>query len=108
MASSEETTLIENIDTGKSMEVEFERYKEPNPFNYTELELAKRKKALIDAEKDFPNVPPKWIEWMYDVLEQKGEEEVKKIIENKEWEPVINKDRQLSGVLKTVEVVDPE
>jgi len=107
MATSEETTLIENIDSGKNIEEEFERYKEPNPFNYSELELAKRKKALIDAEKDFPNVPPKWIEWLYDVLEQKGEEEVKKIIENKEWEKKLNNKRMLSGTLKSVEVLDP-
>ena len=95
------------IDSGTSVEEEFERYKEPNSFNYTELELAKRKKALIDAEKDFPLVPPKWIEWMYDVLEQKDEEEVKKIIENKEWEKKLNNDRMLSGTLKSVEILDP-
>lgn len=107
MATSEETTLVENIDAGKNIEEEFERYKEPNPFNYSELELAKKKKALIDAEKDYPLVPAMWIEWLYDVLEQKGEEEVKRIIENKEWEKKLNNKRMLSGTLKSVEILDP-
>ena len=32
---------------------DFERYKEKNHFNYTEMELVKRSKAIKDLEKGF-------------------------------------------------------
>ena len=92
----------------KKIEDEFPRYEPKNPFNYSNVELAKRKKAIIDAEKDFPNVPTLWIEWMYDLIEQKGEKEVARIINSGEWEKQINKDRQFGGTLKNCEILENE
>ena len=85
---------------------EIPRHEPKNPFNYSKVELAKRKKAVSDAEKDYPAVPGLWIEWMYDLLEQKGEEEVNRIIESGEWEKQTNPNRQFGGTLKSCEVLD--
>lgn len=62
------------------------RHEPQNHFNYTPLELAERKKAIRDAVKDYPNVPEGWIEWMYDLIKNTPEEEIKDIINNKKWE----------------------
>jgi NADH:ubiquinone oxidoreductase subunit len=62
------------------------RHEQKNPFNYTSLELAERKKAIRDAVKDYPNVPEGWVEWMYDLIKNTSEEEIKDIINNKKWE----------------------
>lgn len=62
------------------------RHEPKNPFNYTSLELAERKKAIRDATKDYPNIPEGWIEWMYDLIKNTSEEEIKDIINNKKWE----------------------
>jgi len=85
---------------------DFERYKEKNHFNYTEMELVKRSKAIKDLEKDYPTVPGMWIEWMYDVIENKPKDEVEKIINDKLWLPVVNKTRVSGGDLKSGEIVD--
>ena len=85
---------------------EFERYKAKNPYNYSEMDLAKRSKALKDLEKDYPTVPSLWLEWLYDVIENKPKEEVEDMINNKLWLPIINKDRMNGGTLKSYEIVD--
>ena len=90
----------------KKIEDEFPRYEPKNPFNYSNIELAKRKKAIVDPQKDFPNVPALWVEWMYDLIEQKGEKEINRIINSGEWEKQINKDRQFGGILKTCEILE--
>lgn len=90
----------------KKIEEEIPRYESKNPFNYSKVELAKRKKAVIDAEKDYPNIPGLWIEWMYDLMGQKSEEEIEHIINSGEWEKEINKDRELGGTIKCCEVLD--
>ena len=85
---------------------EFDRYVEKNHFNYTEMELAKRSKAIKDMEKDYPSIPGLWIEWLYDIIENKPKEEVEKIINDKLWVPVVNKDRMVGGDLKCGEIVN--
>ena len=69
-----------------SESVPIPRYQEPNPYNFTPLQLAARTKALRDAAKDYPNVPTKWVEWLYDMVETKPKEEIENIINNKLWE----------------------
>lgn len=99
--------MTDNIIT-KKIEDEIPRYEEKNPFNYTKVELAKRKKAIRDAEKDYPGVPALWIEWMYDLIENKGEKEIERIIESGEWADELNKDREFGGTKVACEVLDPE
>lgn len=78
------------------------RYKEENPFGYTNLELAQRKKALLDMEKDYPNVPYAWLEMLYDWHAHTPNEEVKEIINTGKWEypssrvPVIDKSKEIT------------
>lgn len=80
------------------------RHEPENPFNYTQLQLATRKKAISDAVKDFQNIPEGWIEWMYDYIERTPKEEIERIIDNKEWE-VAPKERQQPGVVNCMEII---
>ena len=62
------------------------RHQPENPYNYTNLELAERKKALRDLERDYPNLPYAWLEMVYDFHKNTPEEEVKEIINSGKWE----------------------
>lgn len=91
-----------------TLEKEIPRYEEPNPLNYTNLELAKRKKSINDALKDYPNLPAKWIEWVYDLIENKPPDEVKQIINEGLWEKKLQ-ERDLGGIIKGgVEIIENE
>ena len=79
---------------------EIPRAEKKNPYNYDELQLATKNKALKDAAKDFPNIPEKWIEWMYDSIENKPQEEVEEIIKTGAWLKPVKTDRQIGGVIK--------
>ena len=69
-------------ETNKS---EMKRYEPENPYNYTNEELAERKKALKDLEKDYPHLPFGWLEMVYDRHKSTDPEEVTKIINEKTW-----------------------
>ena len=65
---------------------EIPRHVPENPYNYTKCQLAERKKALRDLERDYPNLPFGWLEMMYDFEKNTSKEEVKKIIDEGLWE----------------------
>lgn len=65
---------------------EIKRYEPDNPYNYTKVQLAERKKALKDIEKDYPNLPYAWIEMIYDWEKNTPKEEVERIINSGEFE----------------------
>lgn len=104
MASS--STDITEIPESNGDTIEIPRYQEPNPFGYTEIQKAKRNKAIRDAMKDYPHLPRLWIEWMYDVIENKPSDEVTRIMENNEWDKPPEKPHQNGGVMKSMEVLD--
>ncbi len=74
-----------------------ERYKESNPYNYSDLDLQKRKIQLKAAKDMYPNLPDEWIAMAYDVITNKTEEEVNEIIETKAYENYERKERVLGG-----------
>tara|TARA_R110000803_G_scaffold129070_2_gene196406 strand:+ start:732 stop:1028 length:297 start_codon:yes stop_codon:yes gene_type:complete len=85
------------------------RHKESNLYNYSKVELAKRKKALIDIERDFPTVPKLWTEWLYDVMENMPPAEVEEIINSGAWEKSSEKYGEAKGgTIKCGEVLDPD
>lgn len=100
MASS--STDIEPITT----EIEIPRHTESNPFNYTEVQKAKRNKAVRDAMKDYPQLPRMWIEMMYDVIENKPVSEVDDIMNNNLWDKPPEKKHDFGGTVKCMEVID--
>jgi NADH:ubiquinone oxidoreductase subunit len=102
MEASSSTENSEDTTT-----IEIPRYKPNNPFNYSEFDKSKRAKAIRDAEKDYPTVPPMWIEWLYDVIENKDPEEVKRIIENNEWDKEPEQKHTLGGTLKSMVIESP-
>jgi hypothetical protein len=85
------------------------RHQPSNIYNYCKTDLAKRKKALIDIERDFPKVPKLWAEWLYDVMEHMPPEEVERIINSGEWEKSSEKYGEAKGgTIKCGEVLDSE
>ena len=56
-----------------------ERYKTENRFNYTEEELDKRKLALMDMQKLYPDVPSYYAGLIYDMCVNKSNEELEEI-----------------------------
>ena len=65
---------------------EIPRHEPENPYNYTKVQLAERKKALRDLERDYPNLPFGWLEAMFDWEKNTPPEEVEKIINEGLWE----------------------
>jgi len=59
---------------------EIPRHVPENHYNYTNVELAERKKALRDMERDYPHLPFGWLELVYDFEKNTPKEEVEKII----------------------------
>jgi len=86
------------------MEVEgVPRYVAPNPYNYDKLQIATRTSAIKAMIKDYPTVPPMWVEWLYDVITNKPQEEVEKIIKEGLWEGPSKFAKAAGGTLNTVE-----
>ena len=65
---------------------EIPRHVPDNPYKYTKVQLAERKKALRDLARDYPNVPYAWLEMTYDWEKNTPPEEVEKIINEGLWE----------------------
>jgi len=78
------------LDDNEKIECENEnlvrRHVPENPYNYTKLELAERKKALIDMHRDYPTLPVSWLEMVYDFNKNTPEDEVNAIINEGRWE----------------------
>lgn len=62
------------------------RHQPENHYNYTAVQLAERKKALIDLQRDYPHVPYAWLEMTYDWHKNTPNEEVEKIMNEGLWE----------------------
>ena len=82
------------------------RKERPNPYNYTNLEIAERDATLENMAKQHPTIPFTWLEYVYDLVKNKPEEEIKKIINNGEWEKPV-KERLNQGIYKNVEIINP-
>jgi hypothetical protein len=81
-----------------------ERYKPENPYNYTEEQLDKKKLAMLDIAKLYPDVSPYYAELVYDMCVNKTEEELEEIKKT-----VINTPPKYSGeggVSYTLEIID--
>lgn len=90
------------------METDLPKYKPENVYNYTSLQLAKRKRDIKAMIKDYPSVSSMWCEWLYDVIENTPKEEVDKIINEGLWEGPSKFAKAPGGVLNTVEVLNED
>jgi len=81
-------TINDATDTSNNLTINnvMDRYKESNHWNYTEEQKSVRKKALKAMRTDYPDLPPLWIENIYDLITNKTSEEVQQIIDSKSWE----------------------
>ena len=91
------------------METDLPKYQAPNPYNYTNVDLAKRKRDIKAMIRDFPTVSPMWVEWIYDVIENTPKDEVEAIINEGKWEvPSKLFSKAQGGVLHSVEVLNED
>jgi hypothetical protein len=81
---------------------EMPRYEAPNPFKYDNLTLAKRKKEVEAAFRDYPHVPPSMIEMAWDLIQNNSEEEIADIINSGKWSNAPKKERATGGVVKSM------
>lgn len=79
-------------------------YKPNNPLHFSDLQLAKRKRDVSAAERDYPHLPPAWIEMAWDLIESDPQNIEAKIAEWSRTEP---KQRQFGGAVKCMEIVSP-
>ena len=89
-------------------EQEIPRHVEENPMNYTNTEMATRKKALKDMKRDYPHLPNKWLEMVYDFHEMTPKEEIEEIINSGKWEVPGKFSEIKGGIIKCGEVLDDE
>jgi hypothetical protein len=82
-----------------------ERRKKDNPCNYTEEQLDKKKLALIDMKKLYPDVPDFYAELVYDMIANKTEEEIEELKHRVDNTPP-KYDGQ-GGTSYTLEILDP-
>ena len=57
-----------------------------NPYTYSIIQMAERKRALRDLVTDYPTLPYGWLEMAYDFEKNTDPEEIKKIINDGLWE----------------------
>ena len=57
-----------------------------NPYKYSIIQMAERKRALRDLATDYPTLPYGWLEMAYDFEKNTDPEEIKKIINDGLWE----------------------
>tara|TARA_R110002073_G_scaffold128691_2_gene274465 strand:+ start:899 stop:1150 length:252 start_codon:yes stop_codon:yes gene_type:complete len=53
----------------------FDRFKAPNPFNYTEEQLQKRDEFIVRNKTEHPKLPELWSQWLWDWVVSKTDEE---------------------------------
>ena len=87
-----------------STDIEIPRHVEANPFNYTEKQKAVRRKAIKDMGRDYPNLPHLWIEWLYDVIQNKPVSEVEEIIEKNLWDVPPETSHDTGGAIKAMTI----
>ena len=80
------TTLDETQCENECENEVIPRHIPDNPYNYTTLQLAERKKALKDLVRDYPDLSLGWLEMAYDFHANTPQEEIKRIIGEKLWE----------------------
>tara|TARA_R110002167_G_scaffold55370_1_gene157387 strand:+ start:61 stop:330 length:270 start_codon:yes stop_codon:yes gene_type:complete len=81
------TETVEDLSNSLlSIEDVTTRYVDPNHWNYTEDQKAIKKKAMKAMQVDYPQLPPLWIENIYDLIMSKTDEEVEAIKKSKSWE----------------------
>ena len=82
------------------------RHQPENPHNYSKVQLAQRKKALLDMKKDYPNIPDGWLEMAYDFHENTPAEEIDTIINSGKWEVPGQFSKSKGGTLTCMEILD--
>jgi hypothetical protein len=89
---------------------EIPRAKRYNPLGYDEEQFARRDEKVDELAKKFPTIPTKWLEYLWDSMEKRTDEEITELIKSEKWlKPV--KERQMGGVLKDamqVELFNPD
>ena len=82
------------------------RYVEDNPYKYSPLEKAERKKAIRDMARNYPTLPESWLDMVFDFWKHTPEAELIDIINSKRWEGAGRFSKAKGGIIKAMEVLD--
>lgn len=74
---------------------------EVNTYKYTKQQILQRDIAIKAMHRDYPNVPLKTCELVYDVITNMPEDEVNNIINKGLWEVPSKFDRPTGGTIKS-------
>ncbi len=74
---------------------------EKNTYKYTKRQILERSQAVKAMNRDFPNVPLKTCELVYDVITNMPQKEVEEIIDKGLWEGKSKYDRPKAGTIKS-------
>tara|TARA_R110002072_G_scaffold12548_1_gene54035 strand:+ start:3475 stop:3723 length:249 start_codon:yes stop_codon:yes gene_type:complete len=61
-----------------------QRHVEENPLNLTNMELQERKEAVDQQVAKHPDVPPQWVEMLWNFLHKRTEQECRDMVNNGE------------------------
>lgn len=84
----EDTLVVEDV---------LPRYKEPNPRNYDDLTLARKKVELKAMIAHYKDISPAWLEMCWDFVENTSKERIDEIIRTKEFEKPSSVKRDYAG-----------
>ena len=82
------------------------RHQPENLMNYSNLDMAKRKKALLDMKKDYPSLPEGWLEMVYDFNEHTPATEIEEIINSDKYSTPGKFSNVTGGTLTCGEILD--
>ena len=57
-----------------------------NAKNLSKMDIARRKNDVKELQEKYPQLPSLWLDMLWNFWNEKGEEEVQKIIDSGEWE----------------------
>ena len=82
------------------------RHVEDNPYKYSPLEKAERKKAIRDMARDYPTLPESWLDMVFDFWKHTPEAELIDIINSRKWEGAGRFSKAKGGILEAMEVLE--
>ncbi len=82
--------------------------KQTNAEGFTKAQLARRKYEIKLLAERYPNLPPTWLDMVWNHVERTPKEEIERVIATGAWEGPPKKPHVMGGVVKDgVHVEDP-
>jgi hypothetical protein len=77
-----------------------------NAKNLSKMDIARRKNDVKELQEKYPQLPSLWLDMLWNFWNEKGEEEVQKIIDSGEWEKPPKHQYAQGGLFKDAIIVE--